>query len=72
MLVAPGRMIDDFLPIPEAKSLRLHSIISNLICVCIIGSIINQYFSFMGILIFYNTYIVFSVNDGLMIRKNMN
>ncbi len=34
-LVAPGRMIDNFLPISDAESLHLYSMVLKLACVCV-------------------------------------
>jgi hypothetical protein len=38
MIVAPGRMIDSFLSIPEAESLPLYRMVLKLACVCHIGT----------------------------------
>jgi hypothetical protein len=35
MVVAPGRMIDSFLSIPDAESLPLYSMVLKLACVCV-------------------------------------
>jgi hypothetical protein len=35
MVVAPGRMIDSFLSIPNAESLPLYRMVLKLACVCI-------------------------------------
>jgi hypothetical protein len=34
MVVAPGRMIDSFLSIPDAESLPLYRMVLKLACVC--------------------------------------
>ena len=34
MVVAPGRMIDNFLSIPDAESLPLYRMVLKLACVC--------------------------------------
>jgi hypothetical protein len=34
MVVAPGRMIDSFLSIPDAESLPLYRMVFKLACVC--------------------------------------
>ena len=36
MVVAPGRMIDSFLSIPDAESLPLYRMVLKLACVCVI------------------------------------
>ncbi len=35
MVVAPGRMIDSFLSIPDAESLPLYRMVLKLACVCV-------------------------------------
>ncbi len=37
MVVAPGRMIDSFLSIPDAESLPLYRMVLKLACVCVCG-----------------------------------
>ncbi len=42
MVVAPGRMIDSFLSIPNAESMPLYRMVLKLACVCVDYDIIFQ------------------------------
>ena len=41
MVVAPGRMIDSFLSIPDAETLPLYRMVLKLACVCVGGKLLT-------------------------------
>lgn len=68
MVVAPGRMIDSFLSIPDAESLPLYRMVLKLACVCVCVCVCKRCFAGESLKLTHTQFLL----TQKLLRKNKN